>query len=160
MQQSVKTMNSVSDKLKVSIITRKKTHPKKTLESIGEETGVSREYVRQVLQEAGVESGKVQPSCHECGTFLYPSKVRPYVDLKTGHRYCRTCRYGMVWGTYSCKNCKKDVIRRKRDILRANPKYVFCDKTCQGQYIGKNYGKGSTRKAYRTALKDHKDNKN
>ena len=144
---------------KISIISLKTSNPQKTLESIGEETGVSREYVRQVLQEAGVESSKVQPSCHECGTFLYPSKARPYTDLKTGHRYCRACRHGMVWGTYSCKNCEKDVVRRKRDILRANPKYVFCNKYCQGQYIGKNYGKGSTRKAYRTALKDHTENK-
>jgi len=139
---------------KSKIISLKKRNPKRTLESIGNEIGVSREYIRQVLQEAGVESGKEQPSCYECSTLLYPSKARPYIDLKTGHKYCRTCRHNMVWGTYSCKNCGVEVVRRKRDILRATPKYIFCTKTCQGQYIGKTYGKGATKKAFKTALKD------
>ena len=128
---------------KESIVQLKKENPHLTLELIGEETGVSREYVRQVLSDAGVATGKTQPSCYGCGTLLYPSKNRPYMDLQTGHRYCRACRHDMVWGTYSCHNCQKDVIRRKRDVLRATPKYIFCDKTCQGQYIGKHFGRKS-----------------
>ncbi|HIJ11972.1 TPA: hypothetical protein HA278_07990 [Candidatus Woesearchaeota archaeon] len=139
----IQPSQETSTTLKLSIIQLKNEKPSLTLESIGEETGVSREYVRQVLKEAGIATNKVQPSCHECGTLLYPSKNRPYVDLNTGQRYCRICRHDMVWGTYSCHNCQKDVIRRKRDVLRATPKYIFCDKTCQGQYIGKHFGRKS-----------------
>ena len=153
MSQSVETtMKTRKTTKKNKIISLKKRNPKRTLESIGNEIGVSREYIRQVLQEAGVESGKEQPSCYECGTLHYPSKARPYTDLKTGHRHCRTCRHNMVWGTYSCKNCGVEVGRRKRDILRASPKYVFCCKTCQGQYIGKTYGKGATKEAIKADL--------
>ena len=117
-----------------------------TLESIGEEIDVSREYVRQVLSAAGVETKKETPTCFGCGITLHPSKERPYTDTKTGDRYCRSCRYDMVWGTYTCAYCQKELIRRKSDIRRSKPRYIFCDKTHQGKYIGKHYGRRASKR--------------
>jgi len=124
----------------------KTENPGMTLESIGEEVDVSREYVRQVLAAAGVDTKKETPTCFGCGIALRPSVERPYTDIKTGHRYCKTCRHDMVWGKYSCAFCQKELIRRKSDIRRTNPRYIFCDKQCQGKYIGKHYGRRANKR--------------
>ena len=132
----------ITDNRKLQILELKKQDPKRTLEAIGKEVGLSRQRVHQILTEEGVDTHKDQPICDGCGVVLQPSKKRPYID-PNGNRYCMICRTQMVYGTYTCTDCGSKVQRRRKSILRAKPKYIFCNKQCQGHYLGITYGRKS-----------------
>ena len=133
---------TITDSRKSQILELKKQYPRKTLESIGLEVGLSRQRVHQVLTEEGINTHKDQPTCDGCGKILQPSKKRPYIS-SSGDRYCTTCREQMVYGTYTCTDCGAEVRRRRKSILRTKPRSIFCNKKCQGHYLGVNYGRKS-----------------
>ena len=132
----------LTNNLKSQILELKKQNPKRTLEAIGNEVGLSRQRVHQVLTGEGIDTHKDHPTCDGCGIVLQPSKKRPYIDTN-GNRHCATCRDQMVYGIYICTDCGSTVRRRRKSILRTKPKYIFCDKKCQGHYLGVNYGRKS-----------------
>jgi len=132
----------ITDNRKSQILELKKQNPTRTLEDIGKEVGLSRQRVYQVLTEEGVATHKTHPTCDGCGIVLQPSKKRPYI-APNGNRYCTICREQMVYGTYTCTDCGSEVRRRRKSILRSKPKSIFCNKKCQGHYLGVTYGRKS-----------------
>ena len=136
-----------AERRKSEIIKMKIDSPERTLESIGDEVGVSRERVRQVLSKEGIKTSKDVPTCADCGVVLHPSVVKPYTNPKTNQRYCKNCRHSMLYGTYKCDTCGKEVKRKKSQIRNRQQRHVFCDRTCLGKYVGTHYARGRTAKS-------------
>lgn len=129
----------------------------RTLLDIGREWGVSRERVRQIVDRT---AAKLQlsssPRCAKCGRLRASAKA-PCLSCETvratvkacrkcqqsfrsshGTLYCDECRFG----THPCGSCGKLITRdRGRQADEFRNLHWFCNKQCQGRWLGKNYGK-------------------
>ena len=133
------------------ILTLKLANMARTLQSIGDEVGVSREYVRQVLKYNYIptnwDSRRGYPlatTCKYCNITL----TLKY-DKKKG--CCATCRTDVRWKSIRkeviCPNCKKPFWMRKKDrrIQYSYPRDPFCSYSCSSKFheIGYKYGFGA-----------------
>ena len=126
--------------LKVDIINLRKNNPKYTLQRIGNETCVSREYVRQILKKNHL------PTKH-----TLPLRICPICGLdgvKYGLKYHKECYHNAHTKILQCSSCGKQFERNLADAHR-NLKYpnkgkiVFCSKECHGRYLGTHHSKRS-----------------
>jgi len=121
----------------LKIIQLRKDNPTMTLKAIGEACGgISGERVRQVLSKAEVETKAVKVykwHCTKCKKHLRGVKN----NTKTVH-LCFECR-SAPRQTVLCSYCKNPIIRPVY-YLRSRTGIYFCDKTCQGKWLGINKG--------------------
>lgn len=130
-------------------------HPEYTLQQIGTELGVTRERVRQILKKNGLETCKYREFnyCDNCG-----GKARH------NNKFCSSveCRLDYYRIDLKCAQCGKIKKMLKTDYINKhinNPLYsgngrVFCNKVCQGRWLGTNYGR-CVRKAQTHCKRGH-----
>ena len=119
-----------------------RSNPDKSQSEIARHFGVSRQRIKQILDAAGHThprfSQKIpresrscrQPGCGE--TFMArPRETRVNCDQHTGQRSSRTIHIQVI-----CDECGKAQMRRA-SLLRPDQVLAFCDKVCQGRWLGK-----------------------
>lgn len=113
---------------------------------IGNEVGVSRERVRQILNKVGLnnaseirEKKKRERTCAYCGN----------PRSRNNHKYCsRACACKAHRVDVTCEECGSTVNRTLSETkvyenYRNRHKHFFCDRVCFGKWVGKNYGFGT-----------------
>jgi len=119
------------------------------LTTIGNQVGVSREYVRQIaVKEKYIMPHKVaqlrKAKCKECGK-TFPI-VGSYMRDCCSPKCYKKRRKRLYWTTVKCKFCGEDIeYLKSRENVGREP--VFCNKRCQGGYLGKFNG-GKERKKF------------
>ncbi|MDO8609237.1 MAG: sigma factor-like helix-turn-helix DNA-binding protein, partial [bacterium] len=114
-------------------------YPKYTLQEIANEVDRSRERVRQILKQRHLPTKAFKPKhlCLACKKELI-SKQR---------KYHGDCFHQLHYVWRQCSNCGMMIERNNTEIKRAlkypnHGDIVFCNKKCQGQYLGKHNGGG------------------
>ncbi len=97
---------------------------------IARQLGISRERVRQLRNDLGLprQAFKVIYVCHVCGCHMSERRM-----------YCEKCAFDLYHETKSCNSCGKPITRSK-SLWRGN--LAFCDRQCQGRWLGLKYGRG------------------
>ncbi len=136
----------VSTAAKIAVLIRK--NPDQTLQELGDQVGVTRERVRQLIMINGIQ-GRTKFSLGPRG---------PMLAVETLHGRCGECSYALnQWGV--CKRCRpRRVLKEKLRLLCygcgkifLRPEYLqrskmtFCSKICFGRYAGKHFGFGVTK---------------
>ena len=118
--------------------------PMGALKEIGEEVGVTREWVRQIANKYGF-TGRIRaaelrapkPACPKCGE----RPARPHVR----GQLCSVCN----WIEWPCANCGKPKKVRTQDIVSRfnrtddavkHSTRIFCNRHCMGQWLAANHG--------------------
>ena len=130
------------------IKTYPRPEPSFTMKAIGEEVGLSRERVRQIIKAKGWRSdfllaakGRPCQTCHVRSHHLvagwcHKCAYRPMADLLM---FCGECQ--------AAKPLRRYVFladERHQQIPRGTMKARwFCSKPCQGRYLGRHYGIGT-----------------
>ena len=156
-----------NSKLRSQIVNLKHADPTRTLQSIGEEVGVTRERVRQILKLEGLNA--VYPTkeyqalranlalyCTQCNVEI-PTK--DYTSRTQGlcfeHRTLK--KHQEIYETVQCPQCQKTWSMRRKELRTRRvrkhaykndptaPAQPFCSKKCTAQYyqVGIAYGFGS-----------------
>ncbi len=128
----------------------RRDNPAMTLDAIGKQVGVSRERIRQLLKKAGLETHSTgnhrrawRPCAMECGRLT----LRTYCSRK-----CSAAAYHLRMSTVlTCTQCGKEFLRQNALIRTRAKNYlgkytttnVFCNKVCQGRYVGAHFGIGT-----------------
>lgn len=112
-------------------------NPNKYLQiELAREVGVTRERIRQIINEADLRhlldtvSLRRRSFCTECG--------KPVT--KAG-QLCIVCYHKKIKAPqleFTCDNCGNKFRRNKSEVHRQ--KFHFCSKFCQGRYAGRHYG--------------------
>ena len=133
------------------VIQMRLEHPEFTLRELGEKFNVSREYIRQILSSANVETR----SYNRVVSSLMPLANCAIPDCenrieKKGMTFCRRCIDGGYWSTFlgsrkrkvprvtfQCKRCNKDITMRQTLYERQKRQYIntFCSQKCRSLYI-------------------------
>ena len=111
------------------IINYRKNYPEMTLEAIGNEIGVSKQRVAQVLNEEKLETRSINqipkdlPPCRNCGTIV-PNVRRVFCSNE--------CRYPEGKKTLTCYYCNTEVILFHSQYKARMTKYnhVHCSRAC------------------------------
>lgn len=130
-----------------------------TLQTLSDEFGISRERVRQIIVQYNKDHpddqivrktpiGKMHSyKCTECGKQLN-KKTHEYSGL------CRPCGKKSREIRGNCTLCGKPVIKSgmvansRRQAIKlglTNPDHIFCNNTCAGKFVGKNFGFASSK---------------
>ena len=137
------TFRSDCDKKRKSIAKMRKQFPCYTLQQIGDEFGIGRERVRQVLNLESVETRSLQrlttgKKCQRCGDIISERQRKDY---------CSKCRYELHHVQIVCDQCGK-LFWRKASLVLVYPNrkmehnHFFCDRVCFGKWTGKKNGFG------------------
>ena len=119
------------------IIALRWTNPCLTLQAIGDQVGVSRERVRQILKRTGL------PTKHYKQT--YTCIVCRNIITHCGNKYfcSQKCRMKYHRIPVECNYCGKIIKRRISEILHYSDKiqrnYSYCNRTCFGKWLGYNH---------------------
>ena len=114
------------------IVAAYKRTPQLTLEEIGQEFGVSRQRVHQILQKEGVDTHHVTIRiCSSCGKKL---------DSKPKSGLCRECGKKSTIATLTCVECGVTFPRKRALAKRKKSGGVFCSRHCHGIYVAKHFG--------------------
>lgn len=118
--------------------------------AVSEKSGkprVSRERIRQVLDKAGAPTKGTFPyTCLYCDKTF---QVTRYARLRgVGLECCSDeCRKAFSTATLVCDECGETITRPvwllQRRIKKTGQRWVFCNRHCQGVYLGKHYGFGA-----------------
>ena len=164
--------------IRTRVVELKHENPTRTLQSLGDEVGVTRERVRQILKSEGLtdkyppreyqsKRAQLHDSCKSCGVHLmindYPSRKRSECVP------CRTESKDKMLNTYiTCLNCStefkisKAYLATRQRIVSAYHRErgkghtsdrPFCSRQCAAGYhkLGKAYGFGSPEHAHNRA---------
>ena len=139
-----------SKTLQINIIRRRRTNPCATLEEIGTQYDVTKEYVRQVLSNAGKPTRAYHQTylCIQCGKDMGTRK-KLFCNRQCFHDYSHikiACTYCGKFGKYRAKQLVRRIEHGQHSL-----DLFFCSKFCQGKWLGENYGFGA-----RQALKNKK----
>lgn len=113
-------------------------NPCMTLKSIGDSAGVTRERVRQILSSNNLPTKSYRVykllQCRYCFKIIRAPRI-----------YCsKECREKDLYIYLECEECGKLVKRLAKDYIwrlkNRNYKHVWCNKRCQGKWLGKNFG--------------------
>jgi len=129
-----------SEFVRLNAIRARRNNPCATLQRIGDRFGITRERVRQILKEAGKSTVSWRPTyiCQNCGK-----------EMLGNNRQVKTFCSKKCWIDYhqvpiECEMCGEIFYVRQSIVLSKhkshNPR--FCSNTCQGKWLGENYGKG------------------
>lgn len=139
----ISTFRSDCDKRRKSIAKMREQFPCYTLQQIGDEFGVGRERVRQVLNLESVETKSLQrlttgKKCQRCGEIISGRQRKDY---------CSKCRYELHHVQIVCDQCGKLFWRKASQVLvypnrKMEHNHFFCNRVCFGKWTGKNNGFG------------------
>jgi len=121
------------------------TNPCATLQDMGDHFGVTKERIRQVLNELDLPtrhySEKKMVGCMKCGNSFLAKKGKEFCSIK--------CRQDYNSVMVSCNQCGKMVKKRVSDIVLTENRLKigykgnsFCDKKCQGFWLAEKHGYG------------------
>lgn len=133
----------INQERRKSIILLRVEHPEWVLREIGEAVGVTRERVRQILNQHNLPTKAYRrfkygfDECPRCGG-----------TKRVKGETCKPCRQEIrpPWVTLTCIVCGNDFERigaEHRAAIKNYPSHgekVFCGRECLGSYAGKNYG--------------------
>ena len=118
---------------RVMIVQLRKEHPNMTLQEMGEQIGISRERVRQILVSENLSTRSIKeverrtfkplPRCESCNL---PTKAH-------NRKYCSSgCRFPGGWTTFACYRCgKENTIETSQYKKRAKYyNHMHCSKSC------------------------------
>lgn len=123
------------EKVRVSLT----ANPVQTLKQVGDPIGISKERVRQIIQEEGFhrvtpERPNNAPNCSSCG------KRRKKLIYKRS--ICSICNPNPARRiTLTCGECGTKFQRPTKQVKSKG--LSFCNKFCQGRYLAKHYGPGT-----------------
>jgi len=125
------------DERKKRVKNIRRNNPCATLQVIGDEVGLSRERVRQILKKEGLTTAHYIESPYK---FFCPECGKP-----TRWKFCnKQCRDKYLYIPVTCDNCGKinyrlqsTVLYRVKNKLNLYNGHYFCNKRCQGQWMGK-----------------------
>ena len=125
----------------------------RTLQSIGDEFGVTRERIRQLLNKHGLANvpARQKPDLrNDCKFCNFPVNAKRYgasgtIYPKT-HDLCRKAYNSTLWVTIPCSNCQTNIrIRKKERDQRLNIRkmedHIFCSHSCSTKYWWANSNK-------------------
>lgn len=129
--------------------------PSRTLQSMADELGLSRERVRQICTAHGIQREKPpdkSPTCALCG---YP--------ISYGATYCRICwqteRHHAPRLTFACEQCGEKFLRREAEVRSNAKKGIltrWCSKLCMRRWASRKYGFGSPNETIAQQLRGRK----
>ena len=138
-----------------AIVATRRRNPCATLQEIGDKYGVTKERIRQILKEKGeatrhwtarsaARTGNVCPSC---GGWKEDISVR----CLNCYRLKQRAERGSTLVPVSCDWCGKITWRYPAWVIRSanSPRHKghqFCNRRCQGSWVGTNYGFGVRRR--------------
>lgn len=136
----MKTINPFEQKCDpIEVAEYRKKHKCVDMQVIADEFGITRERVRQILKRAGLRTtalgygDAIKYVCPECGGHKCSGSIM-----------CRKCRISMNHVKISCTNCEElidiTISRLIRVINKNGQDLFFCNKHCQGKWLGKTYG--------------------
>ena len=114
-------------------------NPCATLQQIGNQTKLTRERVRQILNKHGLPTHhyhqRKQYTCLNCGKIITTDAT---------HFCSRKCRHNYSQITVICSECNESFVISKTDLIARTKRHIipkmFCSKTCFGRWVGKNHG--------------------
>ena len=125
-----------------AIADMRRKFPCYTLQQIGNEFGLSRERVRQILNSQGEETQslrRVTPQqCQRCGDIIAKNRI-----------HCDKCQYELHHVQVICDQCGKLFWRSVSSVLQYSflsdnkRQHYFCDRKCFGRWTGRNRGFGA-----------------
>ena len=128
---------------------RKKDPLRKAID-IAQEVGISRERVRQLLNELGLPTNLKNPKkiylCSGCGRSILYTQRRTML--------CAICKIKSNYQLVTCQGCGEQFPRRNcvvRTSKKRGYEHVFCSYSCNGKHNAAQYGfqKGGNPKAPR-----------
>jgi len=136
-------MNIRNTKIPISSVTQLRLdNPTWTLNEIGQQVGLTRERIRQILKHNNFQTKAINKyptlKCARCQKLIttpkgYTLHVKP--DNTPGKRYCSVyCRQFGKYDYYSCNYCKKLIwMSNARYKIRTTRNKTFhCSKKCNG----------------------------
>lgn len=123
------------------VCTLRQQNPCLTLIEIGDQLGVTRERVRQILKKEGMSTRALYVpkygrfSCVVCDKVFVPERAT------STRLYCSVqCQKEAAMITLSCDWCgnlfKRPIYKEKPTLARHPGKNVFCNKHCYGSWFG------------------------
>tara|TARA_B100000029_G_scaffold494237_1_gene557707 strand:+ start:235 stop:810 length:576 start_codon:yes stop_codon:yes gene_type:complete len=117
----------------------------RTLQSIGDEFGVTRERVRQLLNKYNLTQAPARQIPDKRKTCAYCTTIVEPIAAKTGgnpkiypgaHASCSREYRDNLWATIPCNQCNTDIRIRKSDarLKRRKMEYLFCGHRCSAKY--------------------------
>ncbi len=140
-------MNTKGTEIKSSrelVIKIRNTNPCLTLRGIGEKVGLSKQRVEQILKKTGKPTKHFKQSyiCNNCKKLFIP---RSWAKRKLF--CCLKCKVDYSKVELICETCgnlfKRSLYYMKSNLKRTGQNHIFCNKRCQGKWLGKEYGIGS-----------------
>ncbi len=120
-------------------------NPVQTLLALGNQLGISRERVRQICKNEGLDrqspySKRQRPFCTNCAK---PLDYRNVYGLCSKHHQEK--RFVASRVNFDCENCGKRFQRGKSEAYRkTRPTAIrWCSKKCQGKWLAQHYGFGA-----------------
>jgi len=113
---------------KEDILQTRNLHPFLTLQAIGTQFSVSRQYVHKILKKAGLHTGTPKPLqsaryCVQCGNRTLPK-------TKT---CSEKCRFALYYMRVACSFCRDEFYRRTCLLKKSyylNYKNIYCSQKC------------------------------
>lgn len=113
-------------------------NPVQTLKQVGDEVGITRERVRQIIRDEGLHRAPLErpdnrPTCASCGKRrAWQTYVRPT---------CNACTPQVrQYLTLTCDECGTQF--QREPYQNRSKGFVFCSNVCHGRYAGKHYARG------------------
>jgi len=120
----------------------------RTLQSIGNDFGVTRERIRQLLNQHNLTDVKARQrpdKRNECPVCKLLVDKKEYVNSRFGrynvyHDECWKAHNESLWTTAVCSHCKKDFKVRKGDLqwritrMTTTNDWIFCTRKCAIRY--------------------------
>lgn len=134
----------------ILVVELRKKYPCWTLQRIATDVGVTRERVRQILKKHNLPTKAQSPKlfCRYCGieiTCRNGFRASHLSSNKTD--LCSKCHKEYeLYTMLECEECRGLFFRRTALVIfefsRRNYNHVWCSKSCQGKWAGRNYGTG------------------
>jgi len=119
----------------------------RTLQSIGDEFGLTRERIRQLINKHNLHTAPARQipdprkNCRYCGELVGSTKSkRVWAYYNYFHKLCRAKylkeRSESFWLTIPCSYCNKNIrLRKSSGRLKARKQdYLFCSHSCSAKY--------------------------
>ena len=115
----------------------------RTLQSIGDEFGLTRERIRQLINENNLRSAPARQipdrrkNCRYCGELVSPTKTpNSGIQYYNYHKLCSKEHHESLWLNIPCSQCNTDIRIRKSDrrLKVRKQDYLFCSYRCSAKY--------------------------
>ena len=114
----------------------------RTLQSIGDEFGLTRERIRQLINKHDLRTAPARQipdrrkNCRYCGEIVDTILTKQGKRNLDSHASCSQKYHDNIWATIPCNHCNTDIRIRKLDarLKRRKMEYLFCSYRCAATY--------------------------